>query len=144
MVFNCLEENDIQNRSMIIFCLTFCFEMIFFSLAVYFNSENIPISIFVQFSCCLTFGNIFLLYGIFTKKTTNFAMYFIVYTYTIILNFLDSSNHHGLYLTFKLCQVISTLLRGVTVIIYYRKFANKFISFYFKKYQSDLTLIGKY
>lgn len=144
MVQKFKQEDDIQNITVSIFCLIFCLEIVFFSLAIFFEKKVITQSLFVQFSCCLTFGNIFLLYGIFTKKTSNLTMYFIVYIYTIILTFVDSFRNQGLYLVFKICQFLTTTLRGMVVIIYYRKFANQFISFYFKKYQSDLTSIGKF
>lgn len=137
------DKKGLKVRVMVIFCFIYILELVFFSCAIFFNVHEVPVCVFVQFSCCLTFGNFFLLYGAFKKNSSNLSMYTIVYTYTMIINFLNSSTNHNLYLTFKICQVSITGLRGIIVFLYYQKFANKFISFDFRKYQSNEALMGK-
>lgn len=138
------EKDQIQTEIIILFCILFLLEITFFSLAIFFNSPVIPINVFVQFGCCLTFGNMYLLNGIYTKKSSTLVLYLIMYIYNLISTFLDSSPPKGLYFTFKLAFVIVQATRGLIVCVYYRKFVDKFISFYFKKYQSNQRLIGKW
>lgn len=144
MEFDYHDKKGLQVQIMIIFCVFYLLELIFFSLAIFFDKEEISITIFIQFSGCLTFGNFYLLYGIFTKNASILALYFLIYIYTIVSNFLGASDQYGLYFIFKICQVATTGIRGVSVCFYYTKFVNKFISFYFRKYQSDEKLIGKF
>lgn len=137
------EKNQIQTKVIILFSTLFLLEITFFSLSIFFNSPIISSNIFVQFGFCLTFGNMYLLNGIYTRKSSALVLYFIVYIYNLISTFLDASAPKGLYFTFKLVFAVIQAIRGLVVCAYYRKFVNKFISFYFKKYHSDQRLIGK-
>lgn len=137
------EKDSAQNQVSKLFCIFYFLELIFFSLSIYFKSGDIPYSFFMQFSCCLTFGNLYLLYGIFAKKSSHLALYFIIYIYNIISIFAESSNRRGLYIAFKISTVFIQIIRGITVCYCYRKVVDKFISFYFTKYNSNQELIGK-
>lgn len=137
------EKDQVQTEIIILFSILFFLEITFFSLAIFFNSQVIPVNVFVEFGCCLTCGNMYLLNGIYLKKSSTLVLYFIVYIYSLISTFLDASAPTGLYFTFKLVFVVVQAIRGLVVCVYYRKFVNKFISFYFKKYHSNQRLIGK-